>query len=312
MESCRICMGNTDVEVDLFTNQPLYHMEMTLLDMINEIVDLNIQFDKLPRKICTTCVSDAQVAFRFKRNCERSNNVFKALISDEGSNDGGEANSDAPHNQTDYLDDKEWNPSSYDTDIIVKTEPSLELYVVNEMVNDAPDWENDFVEDNQRDISLQDRNVIVKMEEDAVIDISEDEDECNLNLPNVELFGKWLEGIGKSERKDALFQFIKAAIPEEEQNDIVKNTTNKVFSRINSMWTSCHRNSKYVQQKYGAWMNRQTIIKIKRQKKKTFPSEVFNLLECSLNSKEDMENEGSFLNTDLLRDSINLKSEEVL
>ncbi|XP_062136331.1 zinc finger protein kipf-like [Drosophila sulfurigaster albostrigata] len=177
MESCRICMGNTDVEVDLFTNQPLYHMEMTLLDMINEIVDLNIQCDKLPRKICTTCVSDAQVAFRFKRNCERSYNVFKALIRDEGSNDGGEANSDAPHNQTNFLDDKEWNPSSYDTDIIVKTEPSLELYVVNEMVNDAPDWENDFVEDNQRDLSLQDRNVIVKMEEDAVINISDDEDE---------------------------------------------------------------------------------------------------------------------------------------
>ncbi|KAH8366252.1 hypothetical protein KR093_010989 [Drosophila rubida] len=85
-EVCRICMDESDGHLDIFGDQGETAREPSLLDMLNECVAHKVQRnDPLPKKICSSCVSDCLNAFRFRRVCEESYQLFMELLDDDKS-----------------------------------------------------------------------------------------------------------------------------------------------------------------------------------------------------------------------------------
>ncbi|KAH8302303.1 hypothetical protein KR044_004927, partial [Drosophila immigrans] len=83
-EVCRICMEESDTHVDIFEEKTLQASEPSLVQMLNECLTHKIhKDDPLPQKICSSCICDCQNAFRFRRICEESYQLFMELLAEE-------------------------------------------------------------------------------------------------------------------------------------------------------------------------------------------------------------------------------------
>ncbi|XP_034483802.1 zinc finger protein 501-like [Drosophila innubila] len=81
---CRACMGHSVNLVELFSEQPQSEAEPSLLEMLTECVNCEVnRDDPLSKMICLTCVIAVKNAFRFKRKCEESHEHFWRLLNKE-------------------------------------------------------------------------------------------------------------------------------------------------------------------------------------------------------------------------------------
>ncbi|EDV97839.1 zinc finger protein 1 homolog [Drosophila grimshawi] len=81
---CRFCLSDTETLVDIFDDREKSAEEPSLAEMLNECVESKVKSeDKLPKKICLPCRSDARTAFNFKRRCEHSNKLLTLKVEKE-------------------------------------------------------------------------------------------------------------------------------------------------------------------------------------------------------------------------------------
>ncbi|XP_034107622.1 zinc finger protein 786-like [Drosophila albomicans] len=81
---CRICMVESDSHLDIFEERNATANEPSLVEMLNECIIHKVEKnDPLPKKICSSCVDSCLNAFRFRRICEESYQLFMELLDEE-------------------------------------------------------------------------------------------------------------------------------------------------------------------------------------------------------------------------------------